>query len=248
MHQTSTVSTTTTITNPGATSSRVVTVIDYLYEEWVVHMALAVIVGYLAPFGEWRAYLVVPFALLVVPTLVASLLLYCHRGGLFVWIRALITARIDALTPLAVTGVTKIRDSKLGQFLLGLALVNSVFFTGYAAWFNIDLLRFLRAFAEMLVACVTALRDPIALLKAFTGLLRSLAMLEVMDELRDRYVMRIVGHLEHGEIGILLAVGAASFSLVLIALCFYLLCDEWCVTKEEEEEEEEAGEKQRKKL
>lgn len=233
---TSTTSTTTTVATP--TPPPLVAAIDYLYEEWIVWIALGVVVGYLAPFGEWRAYLVVPLTILLVPTLVASLLLYCHRGGLFACIGKIVGRGANSVFVASSFGVEKIEVPKAGQFFLGLALCNGVFFTGYYVWFNVDLLRFVRAFGEMLLACVNALRDPIALLKSFAGLLRSLAMLETMDALRAEYVLRVTKALEAGKVEALVLVGQITVFLVGIGLAFYWVRNQCCVAGEEEEEKE----------
>jgi hypothetical protein len=230
MQTTATTSTTSSEAKPAAGESKgkgvldgkAVALVDYLYEEWSVRLALAVFVGYVAPLDERRAYLVIPLTAILVPTLLTSFGLFCHRRGLFRWIYDTIAYYMSAAYLAFLLGIKQLKQSKLGQFFLGLALCN-LGFLPYMLWQHIDLFRFARLFVSMLITFVTALRDPVALLLAFDALLRSLSLVKAMQGVRDHYVLFMTEQIDKGSISVLVPIGVVTALLIGAGLFFYLV-------------------------
>lgn len=202
-------------------------------------MAATLVTLYVAPFGSWRAYLLVPLALTLVPLLLCELALFFHRRGLWRrawhWIHDFLTGAFIRVA----LGIERMRQSKLGLFTLWLAFFNATGLLGYWLWCNVDLLHVVRNLGEMAWTLVTSLRDPVALLESFQALLRSLAAYRALEALREHYVMDMVKMTESGAWSVPFLVLCISAILVIVSVVFYLGATAFpCKTRHDDDKEE----------
>lgn len=196
--------------------------VDYAYEHGAVPMTAALIMLYVAPLGTARAYALVPIALTLVPLLLCQLALFFHRRGLLKRAWQWLCNFVNGVFIRVALGLEHMRQSKLGQLALWLALGN-LGLGAYWLWHNVDLLHVVRNLVDMAWLMLTSLRDPVALLESFQELLRSLAVYRALEMVRTAYVLRIVTMIEQGSWLVLFDVGVITALLVVLAVVGYVL-------------------------
>lgn len=217
--------------------------VDYAYEHGAVPMTATLIMLYVAPLGNVRAYALVPLALTLVPLLLTQLALFFHRRGLLKRAWLWLCNFVNGVFIRVALGLQNMRQSKLGQLALWLALGNLAL-GAYWLWHNVDLLHVVRNLAEMAWLMVTSLRDPVALLESFQQLLRSLAVYRALESVRTAYVLRVVTMIEQGSWLVLFDIALITAILVIVAVVGYVLSAAFPCRPREEAVAEEAGEEQ----
>ena len=175
--------------------------IDYLYDQWSVPCALLIFVLYVVPLSDFRAYVIVPLTVALIPLLATEFALFCHRRGILSYIYRTVHHFLSAAYIRVLFHLKELQQSKVGQFMLGLAGVN-LGLVGYALYCNIDLLRLFTTFFAMLRTFVVSLRDPVAILHSFQELLRTLWVYQFMEGVRVHYVGDAIKLIESGSVSV----------------------------------------------
>jgi hypothetical protein len=171
-----------------APAHKIIHTLDALYDQCTVPAAVWIIVLYLAPLPDWRAWLIHPVACLLFPLLFSQFILACHRWGLLKWVYNFLRAFVNGALMRIFLGVEKLRESKLGQICLWLSLINLVGFVGWYLYENVDLFQVLGKVLALWIALWQSLSDPVALLKSFQDLLKSLHAYRWLETIRLYYV------------------------------------------------------------
>lgn len=197
--------------------------VDWLYEQSTVPLTLLITVLYWAPhLGDWRAYIIVPAACLLIPLLCTKFVLFCHQRGFLRYVYDAVHAFISGAFIRLWLGVTVLRQSKPGQLALCFAAINLIYFGGYWCYANVDLLKLGRSLCLMVYTLVTSLRDPPAIMRSFHETLRTMSIYNAMEYVRVQHVDALVQSIDGGgTASVLVPVLVTSALLVLMAFVFY---------------------------
>ena len=195
--------------------------VDYLYDKCTVPFVVTILVLYVAPLGDWRAYIIVPLTCLLLPLMCTKFLLFCHRHGFLRYIYDTVHAFVSGALIKLWFGVNVLRQSKPGQICLWLALVNLVYFGGYWCYVNVDLLKLGRSLFQMIYTLITSLRDPVAIMQSFQETLRTMSIYKTMEYVRLVYVNNTVHAIDAGSTSVMFFVIMVTGSLTLSATTFY---------------------------
>jgi hypothetical protein len=195
--------------------------VDWLYDRCTVPFFVAVLVLYVAPLGDWRAYIIVPLTCFLIPLLCTKFLLFCHRHGFLRYMYDTVHAFVSGAFIKIWLGVNVLRQSKPGQIFLWLALINVTYFGGYWCYVNVDLLKLGRSLWHMIYTMVTSLRDPVAIMLTFQETLRTMSVYRTMEYIRVVYVNDTVHAIDGGSASIFFPVVIVTAALTLGATFFY---------------------------
>ncbi len=199
--------------------------VDWAYDTLTVPLSAGLIVLYAAPLPEWRAYALVPMACVLLPLLLCELGLFCHRRGLLRWVYHTVHDFLSGALVAVLLNIERLRQSKPGQLALWLALAN-LSMVVYWLYKTIDVLRLGKDLFNMLYTLVTALGDPVALLRSFQATLRTLSSYTAAEEVRQ-YVNMSVTAIDGGSTSVLLQIVLVTLFLVLVAVVFYWVGHAW---------------------
>lgn len=195
--------------------------VDWSYEKFTVPLTVLIIALYVAPWGDWRAYIIVPSACFYIPLLLTKFLIFCHQRGILRYIYDTVHAFVSGAFIKLWLGVAVLRQSKPGQVSLWLALINLVGFSGYWCYTNVDLLKLGRSLWLMIHTLATSLRNPVAIMHSFQETLRTLSVYKAMESVRLSYVNQTVQSIDDGSVSVLITVACVTAVLFLCALFFY---------------------------
>ena len=205
-----------------AEANQFAALVDYLYDEWSVRAAVLIFVLYVAPLGDARAYAIVPLTVALVPVLLTELALFCHRSGILRYIYDTVYSFLSAAFIKVLFGLKQLQQSKIGQFILGLAGCNLALLA-YFLYKNVHLMRLFSDFFTLIRTFIVSLGDPVAILLSFQDLLRTLAAYRTMEAVRTQYVDYIIRQIDAGSYTVIAEILFITAVLIMASILPYAL-------------------------
>lgn len=204
----------------NAEANQFAALVDYLYDEWSVRAAILIFVLYVAPLGDARAYAIVPLTVALVPVLLTEFALFCHRRGILRYLYDTVYSFLSAAFIKVLFGLRQLQQSKVGQFILGLAGSNLAL-AAYFLYKNVHLMRLFSDLFTLAHTFIVSLGNPVAILLSFQDLLRTLAAYRTMEAVRTQYVDYIIQRIDAGSYTVIVEVFFVTGILIVASILPY---------------------------
>ena len=195
----------------------------FVYTEVSPFVVVALVLLYFVARKFWFAPHVLIFGWLLVGLLILTQWIQkLVMKGWVAWFFKLAKQLLNKTWINVLLGVEKLRNNWLGRVLGILALTNLLLLVVWA-YYNVDLLAWIRSTVILLCDCVQAFFDPVAMLRSFDTWKNTVPILGKFLNIGTEYVDHIWATCERGTPEALIIVPAVSAGILCCAIIIYAL-------------------------